>query len=355
MSTAAIWDSPWFRPFNDVAALDDLLGQLHPTWSLGRIRARVVGIRDETPDTKTFTLRPNRRWPGFRPGQHVGLEIDIAGVRHRRRYTIASAPGRERRLAVTVKRQPGGLVSGWLHDRVAVGDVVTLAPPDGDFVLPRPLPTRILLLSAGSGITPMMAFVRDLARRSTRTEVAFVHVTRDPAHVICGGELRSLAAEWSPLSLHVHASTRDGRFDPDTLAHAVPDWRERLAWLCGPPSFMAAMAPAWHDAGIASRLRTESFGAHQVLAATAGSVSEIRCARSERVFTTDGSTPLLVAAEHGGLRPRYGCRMGICHTCSCVKVAGTVENLRTGEISSEPGERIQLCITRARGDCTLAL
>jgi ferredoxin-NADP reductase len=349
-------DSPWLRPLNDVAAIDDLLGALHPTWSLGRIRARVLAIHDETPDTKTFTLRPNRRWPGFRAGQHVGIEVDIAGVRHRRRYTISSAPGRDRRIAVTVRRRPDGLVSRWLHDRLAVGDVVTLAPPDGDFVLPRPLPTRILLLSAGSGITPTMSILRDLARRPTRTEIAFVHVARDPAHTIFGTELRALAAELAPLALHLHASAHDGRFDAATLARVVPDWQERPAWLCGPASFMAAMASAWRAAGIASQLRTESFGADLARIAEPGAApSAIVCTRSERVFTTDGGTPLLAAAERAGLRPRYGCRMGICHTCTCVKRTGTVENLRTGAISSEPGERIQLCITRARGDCTLDL
>jgi ferredoxin-NADP reductase len=350
-----LFESPWLRPFNDVAAIDDLLGALHPTWSLGRIRARVVAIRDETADAKTFTLRPNRRWPGFRAGQHVGLEVDIAGVRHRRRYSISSAPGRDRCFAVTVKRQPHGLVSGWLHDWLAVGDVLTLAAPDGDFVLPRPLPTRILLLSAGSGVTPMMAMLRDLARRATRTEIAFVHVTRDPAQVIFGTELRAFAKNVASLTLHVHASARDGRFDAATLARLVPDWHARPAWLCGPAAFMTAMEASWRAAGARSQLRMESFGAPLAPTASGSATGEIRCTRSERVFTTDGSTPLLVAAERGGLRPRYGCRMGICHTCTCVKRSGTVEDLRTGEISSEPGERIQLCVTRAHGDCTLEL
>jgi ferredoxin-NADP reductase len=341
---------------NDVAAIDDLLAGMNATWALGRIKARVVRVHDETPDTKTFVLRPNRRWPGFHAGQHVGVEVEIAGVRHQRRYSIASAPSRERPIAITVKRQPGGKVSGWLHDHLAVGDVVTLAAPGGDFVLPNPLPTRILLLSAGSGITPMMAMLRDLARRSSRTELAFVHVTREPEHTIFGAELRARAAEWAALDLHVHATASAGRFDGDTLSRLVPDWAERPTWLCGPPAFMAAFEARWRAAGIAAQLQTESFGtASAAPFSTTSAGNEIRCTRSERVFTAAGDTPLLVAAEHGGLRPRYGCRMGICHTCSCVKRSGTVENLRTGEISSEPGERIQLCISRARSDCTLEL
>src|SRR5689334_13569058 len=119
---ATLRTTPWLHPFNDVVAIDDLLASLHPTWALGTIKARVLRIEDETADTKTFVLGANRRWPGFRAGQHVGVVVEIDGVRHERRYSLSSAPARGRTIAITVKRQPEGLVSGWLHDRLAVGD-----------------------------------------------------------------------------------------------------------------------------------------------------------------------------------------------------------------------------------------
>lgn len=105
-----------------------------------------------------------------------------------------------------------------------------------------------------------------------------------------------------------------------------------------------------------THLCEESFGVPSGCTDSSESAErEIRCTRSERLFTAGGAIPLLVAAERAGLQPRYGCRMGICHTCSCIKRSGTVENVLTGEISSEPGERIQLCISRARTDLTLEL
>ncbi len=349
-----LWTTPWLRPLNDLAAIDDLLAHVHPTWSLSAIKARVERVTAETPDTTTFTLRPNRNWPGARTGQHLGLTVEIDGVRHNRRYSISSAPDADRTVAITVKRQPDGIVSTWLHDHVAVGDVLALDPPAGDFTLPNPLPTRLLLLSAGSGITPLMAMLRTLAQHSTRVEVAFVHVTRGPA--IFARELARRAASSGALALHIHDSTRAGRFEVASLDGLVPDWRERPTLLCGPAPFMTACRSHWRTHGDAALLHTESFGAPLASpSASAGPACEVRCTRSERLFTSDGTTPLLVAAEHGGLRPRYGCRMGICHTCSCVKQSGTVENLRTGAISSTPGERIQLCINRARSDLTLEL
>jgi ferredoxin-NADP reductase len=348
-----ILTSPWLHPLNDVAAIDDLLAQFHPTWSLGRIKARVLAVIAETPDTTTFVLRPNRNWPGFRAGQHVGVEVEIDGIRHQRRYSLSSAPRRARSIAITVKRQPGGTVSNWLHDHLHVGDTLALEPPAGGFVLPDPLPQHLLMLSAGSGITPVMAMLRALVQTTTPVDVAFVHVVRRPADAIFATELRHLAATDPRVTLHL-TSPKRGRFDPAALARLVPDYAERPTLLCGPATFMTTLQAHYDAQGLGAHLFLESFGAPLPAPGAAAAV-EIRCARSERLFTADGATPLLVAAERAGLQPRYGCRMGICHTCSCVKRDGTVENLLTGEVSSEPGERIQLCISRARTDLTLEL
>lgn len=350
-----ILGSAWLRPLNDVDAIDDLLSTVHPTWALGRIKARVRRVIAETPDVKTFVLHANRRWPGFTAGQHVGVVVDVDGVRCERRYSISSAPGGGRTLAVTVKRQPGGRVSNWMHDRVVVGDVLEITAPAGEFVLPTPLPPSILMLSAGSGITPLMAMLRTLASAGTATSLGFVHVTRTRDATIFGSELGALAASHPCLDLHVHDSTQDGRFDGAALARYAPDWAERTTLLCGPTEFMAARRAEWTAAGVAARLHTESFGIGLADAPADGAVADVRCAKSERVFTTDGTTSLLVAAERAGLRPKYGCRMGICHTCTCELRSGAVENLRTGEIVREPGARVQLCIGRARGDVTLDL
>jgi len=352
MQTAtSFWTTPWLHPLNDVAAIDDLLAQLHPTWSLGRIKARVMRVVVETPDTKTFVLEPNRNWRGFRAGQHVGVEVEIAGVRYQRRYSLSSAPSAAPVIAITVKHQPGGKVSAWMHDHLHVGSALTLEPAAGSFTLPSPLPARILMLSAGSGITPVMSMLRALIASAAPLDVDFVHVVRRPENAVFAPELAHLAATVSGLRVHHYYSASGGRLDVPALTRLVPDCDECAVLLCGPTSFMTAFRP--HFAG---RLSEESFGAPIVApdAASATAV-EILCTRSERAFTASGDTPLLIAAERAGLRPRYGCRMGICHTCSCVKRSGTVENVLTRKLSSEPNERIQLCVSHARTDCTLDL
>jgi ferredoxin-NADP reductase len=348
------WRSPWLRPLNDISAIDDLLARVHPTWALGRIKARVVQIVRETPDTRTFVLHPNRSWPGSKSGQHVALEVEIDGVRHQRSYSLSGAPGSARVASITVKRQPAGKVSNWLHDHLHAGDVVTLGRPAGAFVLPAPLPERLLMLSAGSGITPLMSMLRDLHQRGFAGDVAFVHVCRTRADAIFGDELATLAETWPRLTLHTRVSGETGRLDAGTLARLVPDHAARHTLLCAPQEFMAMVREHWHARGLAHRLQCEQFTV-PARPVSPGEAVEVRCVRSERVFDVAGSGALLAEAERAGLHPRYGCRMGICHTCQCVKQSGTVENLLTGQISSEPNQRIQLCISRARSDLVLEL
>lgn len=116
--------SPWLHPLNDSEAIDDLLAMANPRWSLTQVRAEVVAREAQTADTASFWLRPNWLWTGFRAGQHVTLTVEIEGVRHQRVYSLSSDPAQPRLLRLTVKRQPEGRVSNWLHTRLRVGDVI---------------------------------------------------------------------------------------------------------------------------------------------------------------------------------------------------------------------------------------
>jgi ferredoxin-NADP reductase len=346
--------SPWLRPLNDLDALNDLLAQAHPTWSLRRIKARVVEIREETPDVRSFVLRPNRWWPGFGAGQHVTVALEIRGARYHRTYSLSSMPA-DRFLRLTVKRHAAGRVSNALHDQLAVGDVLVLSPPAGEFTLPPVPPRKLLMLSAGSGITPVMSMLRDLHHRAPDRDVVFVHVCRTPTDAIFADELRTLAASMRDLRLVTHVTAERGRLDADGIATLVPDYAERSTWLCGPASFMEMVQARWDAEGLADRLACERFGGPVAHQRAAGVPVRVRATRSNHTFTTTGGRPLLVEAEAAGLAPKYGCRIGICRTCRCRMTSGTIENLRTGKLTSELGQVIQLCISAARSDLELEL
>ena len=352
---ARVLRHPWVESIVRLSAVEDSLQALHPLLSLTEVRARAVQVINETALTTTFVLQPNALWAGAQDGQFVRVRQEIEGRRVERVYSLSSRPG-ARRIAFTVKRQSGGQVSNHMHDHLKVGDVLTISQAMGEFVLPAVLPSKMLLLSAGSGITPVMAMLRGLRANGYRGDVAFVHICRAPDDLIFATTLKDLTTRWPALRLVLHFDESEGRFSTETLQQLVPDLKERSTWLCGPSGLMDAVHQLWADQGIAAPLQGERFVAFEPLPAKApGTPVQVRFTASQQGFITQGDAPLLVQAEQAGLYPKHGCRIGICRSCQCVKTTGTVENLQTGEVSSAPNALIRLCITAARSDVTLDL
>jgi ferredoxin-NADP reductase len=335
------------------------LDQVAPGRSLTETRARVVKVIAETADMRTFVLRPNRRWTGHSAGQYTTVDVEIDGVRVRRCYSLSSAPGDQ--LAITVKRVAGGRVSTWMHDHVGVGDVLVLGAAAGDFVLPTPAPAKLLLLSGGSGATPVMSILRDLAARDAVRDVVFVHHARSRADVPFGPDLRALAARHPGLRVVLElddAPDSRGGFDEQRLRQRVPDLAERATFLCGPTGLMARVESMYEAAGLADRLTSERFVAAAPVSRVADGDAQIvtvRLGRTGTRFAATSAAPLLDQIERNGGRPAHGCRMGICHTCTCRKRTGAVRNLITGAVSDAPDEDIQLCISVPQSDVELSL
>ena len=333
---------------------DDLLGTLNPLWSTREPHARVVGLRRETADTTTLLLRtgPGRR--AHRAGQFVGVGVRLDGVWHWRTYSVTSRPD-DPVLAVTVTAQPGGVVSGALAHRTPPGALLRLGPPGGEFVLPDPVPEKLLFLTAGSGITPVIGMLRHLAAIGPDAlgGVVLVHCDRTPADLVFGPELRALAAS-TGLTLVVRYTAAEGRLTPDTITDVVPDWAARQTWACGPSGFLDALVEHWDHAGHREALHLERFApvAPVAVDATGGRVH----------FTTSGieadaepGTPLMVAGESAGALLPNGCRMGICHTCVGKLRSGAVRDLRTGDLHDTPGEPVRTCVSGAAGDVEIEL
>jgi len=332
------------------------LRELEPMLALREVRARITDIVAETGDTKTFVLRPGARWTGFQAGQYLTIEVDVDGVRIRRCYSISSAPDGGRSLTITVKRVATGTVSRWLHDRAKVGDVVTIGPAAGDFVLPDPLPAKLLFVSGGSGITPIFSLLLELAGRGGLADVVVLHYARSHDDVIFREHLAALADRHPGLRLelrHTRGGGTETRLDEPALRRVVPDFAERDAFVCGPPALMEEVERIWKRHGLTERLRRERFVAPTPSIEPGAAGAKITLSRSGTEFQSDGKTTLLEQAERAGAKPAYGCRRGICHTCKCRKQSGAVQNVVTGEISSEPDEDIQLCISVARSDMTI--
>ncbi|MFY8042350.1 MAG: ferredoxin reductase [Rhodoferax sp.] len=345
---------PWVQAVVRESATEDALQAIHPLLSLTQIKAQVVRIISETAETKTFVLQPNAHWTGAISGQFIRLQTSIDGRRVERVYSLSSR-GDAAQIAITVKRLQNGLMSGYLHTHTKVGDVFTISQAMGVFVLPDVLPAKLLLLSAGSGITPVMSMLRELNHRGYRGDVVFMHACRGAHSLAFAHTLASTQSQWPALRLVIHPTTVMGRPNMEVLQAFVPDLNERTTYVCGPATWMDEVHELWKLKGFTSLLHSERFGTPAVHNTELGAVVQVNCQTSQQAFAAQAGDSLLTQAELAGLTPKYGCRMGICHSCQCHKVSGTVENMLTGEVSSEPNQHIRLCISAARSDVTLAI
>lgn len=353
---------------------DDYLLLLNPLWSARELRGRVVKVVQETADAVTLVIRPGFGWSfSHRAGQYVGIGVQVDGRFHWRSYSLTSEPKRDRRhISVTVKAMPEGFLSRHLTEAVEPGTIVRLAPPRGEFVLPDPPPERILFLTAGSGITPIMAMLRTLDRRGTVTDVVVVHSAPRTGDVIFADELERLADTHPSLTVHRHLTGERGRLDPSGVQDYCPDWHDRQAWACGPSAMLDEAEQMWGDAGLSDRLHVERFSAAlRGGEAAGGTVTFVRKGSAAQgpdspdggdtagSVETDGATTLLEAGESAGLDLPYGCRMGICHTCTVGLRSGAVRDLRDGAEhrvdQDNPAAKVQTCVTAAAGDCVLEI
>ena len=318
-----------------------------PTWTLADARAKVVAVRRQTPRSVTLILEPNRAFAGFRAGQHVNLTVEIDGRRRTRPYSPASAESAPH-IELTVGRHDGGLVSNYLYQHARPGMVVGLDSVGGDFVLPDVRPRRILFVSGGSGITPVMSMLRTMRAEGSDREIAFIHYARNVQEACYRDELADM-----PGVRVLHGYTRspqegdlDGYFDADHLATAMPS--PHAVYVCGPPALVEAVREHCADAN------WESFVPPVFEVPSEPSGGRIAFADSGVAVTDDGRS-LLEQAEAAGLKPESGCRMGICHTCTRRKTSGVVKNLTTGVMSSTETEDVQICVSVPVGDVDLAL
>lgn len=331
---------------------DDYLKLLNPLWSARELRGQIVEVRTETEDSATVTIKPGWGFSAeYQPGQYVGIGLRMDGRWHWRSYSLTSVPERrDKCITITVKATPEGFLSTHLVNGVKPGTIVRLAAPKGDFALPDPPPAKVLFVSAGSGITPLMAMLRSLKTRGENPDIVHIHSAPSADAVIFHDELREFENGQSGYRLHLQLTNTDGHLDFADLDRLVPDWRERATWACGPTAMLDTVEKMWGDAELRDSLHTERF----TIARTdkGGEGGTVTFSISDKRIEIDGATSLLEAGEKVGIQMPFGCRMGICQTCVLPLESGHVRDFRSGDEHGE-GDRINTCISTASGDCTL--
>ncbi|RSK34002.1 ferredoxin--NADP reductase [Hymenobacter metallilatus] len=325
----------------------------------------VVELTQETPDAVTIHFEhPSRQLIASQPGQFLTLILPCGpgGKKERRAYSLSSTPHEAPRLAVTVKRVPGGLVSNHLLDTVRVGQQVEVMAPLGNFTLmPQPGSARsVVLVGAGSGITPLMSMLKATLREEPQSQVLLVYGNRNEDSVIFGRQLQQLEQQYPgrlqvehvfsqplrPSAEHKHT----GRLNRTTLLRIL-EQRHRLPapqaeyFLCGPEGMMVEAQAALELLGVpASRIRRESFVAAAESAETAasqpnghGDVSAaeddgkvvartvtVQYEGSEYQFVVEPSQTILEAALNQDIDLPYSCQAGLCTACRGKCISGKV-------------------------------
>jgi 3-phenylpropionate/trans-cinnamate dioxygenase ferredoxin reductase subunit len=310
-----------------------------------------IDVRQETHDVRSFTFRAREeRYFAFQAGQHFTFEVDLGGGETLSRcYSVTSSALAPRTISITVKRVEGGQVSNWLHDHLAPGDTLRASGPAGIFTLPEGAAEPLLLVSGGSGVTPVMAMLRTLADAHRHPDIVFLHAGRTPADLVFRDELLWRAKVTPNLRVlflpersgdEAGYSGMTGRISAAYLRAAVPDLAQRTVMCCGPALFMSAVRGLALELGVpAERYVEESFAGAPVVetapAAPNGEVAanfQVTFTKQSKVLNVRADQSVLSAARQAGISLPSSCGSGLCGTCKSKLTSGKVDMHHTGGI-----------------------
>jgi ferredoxin-NADP reductase len=335
-----------------------VLALLHPALRVNRVFARVTQRQWVADDMLELTLQANGNWRGAQPGQHLQLYLERDGVRLSRSYSLTAVQA-DGSLQIAVKHQAAGRVSPYLLEHLAVGDVLELGPVYGELSWPEA--QGVLLLAAGSGITPLLGLLRAALAQGFSAPITLLHYVREQGQRGFVAELQALQAQhsnlqvrWSLTAAGAEAGALAGRFTGEHLAE-VTQLDQRRVLACGPAGFVAQVQQWWQAAGLPAALQVEAFTAPVLRADVSLRQVRLGFARSHQQATANNQHSLLEQAEAHGLQPVHGCRQGICASCTCTLLSGTVRDMRSGLLFSEPGQPIRLCVSAPHSDVEIDL
>lgn len=352
-----------------------------PLWSEGERELICLHRQDETRDgdtitatTLVFQTHPQPSRYHYRPGQFLLLSVTLDGQRLHRAYSLSSSPTRPNTLAITVKRVAGGRVSNHLLDTLQPGMTLRALAPSGQFHLPDTLPRNLLLLSGGSGITPMLSISRALLDLHADCQIHFVHSARHAGDLIARQHLLHWAQRHPNfhLTLLLEQASSDlpcieGRLSAEHLATLTAPLNDYAIFLCGPGGYMSAVkdllaAPAYQDVALYQEDFSPSTSPASTSTASAGTQDDatgfslsVPAFGHQSHISADET--LLAALEREGLPIIGACRAGVCGSCKCKLEQGEVESGPQLALSAEQIAEgyVLACASTPRSDLHVTL
>ncbi|HDM8153660.1 MOSC N-terminal beta barrel domain-containing protein [Vibrio harveyi] len=348
------------RSGDKVEVLEYKEPEFYPDNSPQRMTLTCVEREEIAREFVTLWLEPSKgQLPTYLPGQHLPIEVDIDGKKVGRRYTLSSSPSRPGRYAISVKRVSGGRVSNALLDNLQVGDVLEAETPDGQFHLKEHSVQPLLLLSAGSGVTPMLSMVRYLADHNQLDDVVFYHQCSSEIDIPCKDELNELKRQHPGLDVKIcltqPAINWFGLKGRISLSHIkqIKDVEQRQVFVCGPDGFMQKAKNLLLKKGLPEgNYHQEAFG---VAATKAKPEKSVEIEFNGFKLMGNNQQTLLEQVENAGQSITNSCRAGLCGACKVQLESGQVEHPDVPALSAEERAmgKVLACCAIPETDVTL--
>ena len=326
------------------------LQKINPLWSVHQPLGRIVRKEKAAQDMVSLTLQCNRHVQMGQAGQHHPVFVKINGRRYERSYSVHQLDAQH--VVLTVKQVDGGKVSQWLTEQSRPGDLIELGQPYGDMQLPEQ-PQPLVLLAAGSGITPMLSLIEAWAKQTQACipAIQLLYWVRQPEEAAFQRRFAQLAQNHPAFSFQIFCTGQnDQRLNAEHLAQIGPV-EQSAVYACGPSGFVTTAADLFAQAAV---FKSEAFSLSPSLSADVGLVN-ITLLQSQKTVAIPKGQSILLGLEQMNLKPQHGCRMGICNKCVCHKVQGATRHLVNGAENTEPGNALKICVNAAQTDLVIDL
>ena len=328
------------------------LQKINPLWSMNQPLAKVVKKQIVAKDMVSLILQCNRHVQRGVAGQHHPVTVEIAGRHYERTYSLMQVDADH--LCLTVKKVDQGLVSSWLVDQSQTGDILRLGQPYGEMQQQVQTP-KLLLLAAGSGITPMLSLIEAFcqSRQLKAISVQLMYWVKTHEDAAYAEYLKEVAENFTNFTYQIfYTQEQDQRLNPSHV-NQLKSLNETTVYACGPSGFAATAETLFkHVASI----QTEAFGLSQFdTDATDTGFINVILTQSNKTLAIPKGQSILSSLEQQGIKPKHGCRMGICNKCACSKVQGSTKNLLNGSANHEPSQLLKICVNSAQSDLVIDL
>ena len=328
------------------------LQKINPLWSMNQPLAKVVKKQIVAKDMVSLILQCNRHVQRGVAGQHHPVTVEIAGRHYERTYSLMQVDADH--LCLTVKKVDQGLVSSWLVDQSQTGDILRLGQPYGEMQQQVQTP-KLLLLAAGSGITPMLSLIEAFcqSRQLKAISVQLMYWVKTHEDAAYAEYLKEVAENFPNFTYQIfYTQEQDQRLNPSHIDQ-LKSLNETTVYACGPSGFAATAETLFkHVASI----QTEAFSLSQFdIDATDTGFINVTLTQSNKTIAIPKGQSILSSLEHQGIKPKHGCRMGICNKCACTKAQGATRNLLNDSANHEPSQLLKICVNSAQSDLVIDL